>query len=338
VAELEPVLLAGTTVKRASLHNADEIVRKDVRIGDRVVIQKAGEIIPQVVRVEPEARDGSERVYHFPTTCPSCGAPVAHEDEGVDLRCTNPPGKCPAQLKEMLRWFAHRDAMDIEGLGEKLIEQLVDGGHVRSAADLYRLDVDRLASLERMGKKSAQNLVDAIQASKTRGLDRLLTGLTIRHVGTRGAEILAQRFGTLDALLSATLAELENTPEIGPVVAASVHDYFQNEANRGLIEELRAAGVEPAPYQVVTAASGVLPLAGKTVVLTGTLPKRTRSEAESLIKQLGGKTTGSVSKSTTYVLAGEEAGSKLEKAKTLGIPIISEADLEQWAAEAGVPI
>ncbi len=332
VADLTPVVLAGTTVRRASLHNADEIARKDVRIGDTVVIQKAGEIIPQVVRVEVEARDGSEVPFVFPATCPSCGAPVEREPEGVDFRCTNPPSSCPEQLKESIRWFAHRDSMDVDGLGIKLIDQMVDKGLVRSLADLYRLDEETLADLERMGKKSAANLVAALEASKRRPLDRFLTGLTIRHVGTRGAEVLAERFGTLEAVKSASLAELESVPEIGNVVAASVHDYFQNEANRALLDDLHSVGVDPSPVRPSVAASGQLPLAGKTIVLTGTLPTRTRPEAEALIKQLGGKVTGSVSKSTSFVLAGADAGSKLEKARALNIPIIDEAELDRLAS------
>src|SRR5262249_37738004 len=223
VAELEPVLLAGTTVKRASLHNADELERKDVRIGDAVVIQKAGEIIPQVVRVEVDARKGAETAYRFPTHCPSCGARVERSAEEVDYYCSNPPGRCPDQLKEWIRWYAHRDAMDIDGLGEKLIHQLSDKGLVKSLADLYRLDAATLAHLERMGKKSADNLVAALEASKPRTLDRLLTGLTIRHVGTRMSEILAAKVQTLDRLRAMTLEELEAIPEVGPVVAASIH-------------------------------------------------------------------------------------------------------------------
>ncbi len=198
VADLVPVPLAGTTVKRASLHNADEILRKDVRIGDTVVIQKAGEIIPQVVRVEVSARDGSEQPFDFPTTCPSCGAPVTRHTGEVDFHCTNSPARCPEQLKEWIRWYAHRDAMDVDGLGTKLIHQLVDRGLVKNLADLYRLDAPTLAGLERMGKKSADNLVAALEATKHRTLDRLITGLTIRHVGTRSAEILAERYPTLD--------------------------------------------------------------------------------------------------------------------------------------------
>ncbi len=334
VADLKPVLLAGTTVKRATLHNADEIARKDVRIGDTVVIEKAGEIIPQVVRVETEGRDGSERSFVFPEVCPSCGGPVAREEGEADYRCQNPPGKCPEQLKELIRWFAHRDAMDVEGLGEKIIGQLIDRGDVKNLADLYRLDAPALAALERMGKKSAENLVAALSASKTRSLDRLLTGLTIRHVGTRGAEILAERFVTLDPLMNASVAELEAVPEIGSVVAKSIHDFFQDEHNRQVIAELKEVGVDPTPFRPATFGVANLPLAGKTFVLTGTLPNRSRPDAEAVIKRLGGKVSGSVSKSTTYLLAGEDAGSKLEKAKSLGIAIIDEAQLDTWLAEA----
>jgi DNA ligase (NAD+) len=332
VAELMPVPLAGTTVKSASLHNADEIVRKDVRIGDTVVIQKAGEIIPQVVRVETDSRTGDERIFHFPTHCPSCGAPATREPGEVDYRCSNPPSKCPAQLKEMIRWFAHRDAMDIENLGTKLIDKLVDLGMVKGLADLYRLDVETLADLDRMGKKSAQNLVEALKASKKRPLDRLLTGLTIRHVGTRSAEILAERFSTLEALRSASLADLEAVPGLGQVLALSVYDFFHDPHIQQQLDDLLEVGVSPAPVVVDTAARGRLPFSGKTFVITGTLPKRSRAEAESLIKKYGGKVTGSVSKSTTMVLAGAEAGSKLEKAQQLKIPVIDEAEFEQLVA------
>jgi DNA ligase (NAD+) len=328
VAELEPVQLAGTTVKRASLHNADELERKDIRIGDAVVIQKAGEIIPQVVRVETGARDGTETPFHFPKTCPSCGARVERTGDEVDFYCSNPPSRCGDQLKEWLRWYAHRDAMDIDGLGEKLIVQLVDKKLVKGLADLYRLDAATLTELERMGKKSAENLVRAIEASKHRSLDRLLTGLTIRHVGTRMAEVIAGRVQGLDQLRAMSLEQLEGIPEVGPIVAASVHEYFHEPENERLIDELKEAGVSPVPLER-RQTTGKLVFAEKTFVLTGTLPKRSRAEAESLIKEHGGKISGSVSKVTSYVLAGEEAGSKLEKARQLGIPIIDEAELER---------
>jgi DNA ligase (NAD+) len=331
VADLEPVQLAGTTVKRASLHNADEIERKDIKIGDAVVIQKAGEIIPQVVRVEIDARKGTERAFHLPAHCPSCHATVVRSGDEVDYYCSNPPSRCPGQLKEWLRWYAHRDAMDIEGLGEKLIDQLVDKKLVRNLADLYRLDSATLAGLERMGKKSADNLVQAIEESKKRPLDRLLAGLTIRHVGTRMAEIIAERVHTLEALRAVSLSDLEAIPEVGPVVAASIHEYLHDPENQKLLDELREVGVNPHAVRPARAAGGKLPFAGKTFVLTGTLPNRSRTLAEALIKERGGKIAGSVSKMTSYVLAGDEPGSKLEKARKLGIPVIDEAEFERMA-------
>ena len=331
VAELDPVPLAGTTVRRATLHNADEVARKDLRIGDVVLVRKAGEIIPQVVRVETSARDGSERVFEFPATCPSCGAPARQVEGEVDRHCSNPPSRCPDQLKEWIRWFAHRDAMDIEGLGEKLAGQLVDEGLVHTVADLYRLDAETLLGLDRMGQKSAASLVEAIAASKSRPLDRLLTGLTIRHVGIRNAEILATRFGTLEALRAADLDTLAAVPEVGPVVAAGVHAYFREPEIVALLDDLHALGVRPPRYEPPAAPVGGALFAGKTFVLTGTLPKRSRADAETVIKRLGGKTSSSVSKSTSFVLAGEEPGGKLEKARALGVPIIDESEFERMA-------
>jgi DNA ligase (NAD+) len=256
---------------------------------------------------------------------------VERSGDEVDYYCTNPPSRCPDQLKEWLRWYAHRDAMDVDGLGEKLIDQLVDKKLVTSLADLYRLDAAQLAELERMGQKSAENLVRALEASKHRTLDRLLTGLVIRHVGTRMAEVIAERAGTLERLRAMSLAELEALPEVGPVVAASIHDYFQDPENARLLDDLAEVGVKPEPIKRVATSGGNVPLAGKTFVLTGTLPNLSRAEAESLIKRYGGKVSGSVSKVTSYVVAGEEAGSKLEKAKQLGIPVIDEAALERMA-------
>jgi DNA ligase (NAD+) len=331
VAELEPVQLAGTTVKRASLHNADELERKDIMVGDAVVIQKAGEIIPQVVRVETDSRKGTETRFRFPKTCPSCGAPVERSGDEVDYYCSNPPSRCPDQLKEWLRWYAHRDAMDIDGLGQKLIDQLVEKKLVTSLADLYRLDAHTLAGLERMGEKSADNLVQALEASKHRTLDRLITGLTIHHVGTRMAEIIAGRVKTLEQLRTMTLAQLEEVPEVGPIVAASIHNYFQDAENQALLDDLTGVGVHAEPIHTTESKGGTVPFAGKTFVLTGTLPKRSRAEAEALIKERGGKISGSVSKMTSYVLAGDEPGSKREKAKQLGIPIINEDEFERLA-------
>lgn len=332
VADLQPVLLAGTTVKAASLHNPDEIRRKDVRIGDTVVIQKAGEIIPQVIRVETEQRDGSETPYEFPDHCTSCGAPAVREPDEVDVRCSNPPSRCMGQLEEWVRWYAHRDAMDVDGLGAKLIHQLIDRGLVRGLADLYRLDEPMLAGLDRMGKKSAANLLASLESSKHRTLDRLLTGLTIRHVGTRMSEILAERYPTLEALRAAPLEELESVPEVGSVVAASVFDYLRDEENSRTIDELLEVGVRPEPL-VREQAGGGLPLLGKTVVITGTLPRRSRAEAEAWVKRHGGKVTGSVSKNTSMLLAGEDAGSKLTKAQELKIAVVSEPELEQLLGE-----
>ncbi len=331
VAELEPVRLAGTTVKRATLHNADEIRRKDVREGDAVVVQKAGEIIPQVVRVEKEARDGTEKEFEFPDRCPSCEAAVVRDPGEVDYRCSNKPSACLSQLGRRLRQFAHRDALDVEGLGNKLVDQLVKTGLVHSIPDLYRLDVPTLAALERMGEKSAENLTAAIEKSKTKTLDRLLAGLAIRHVGVRTSEVLAERFPTLAALRAATLAELEAVPEVGAVVAASVYEFLQDPDHQRLLDELVTLGVDPAPYLPVASTSTALPFLGKTFVLTGTLPKRARAEAEALIKSLGGKTTGSVSKSTSFVLAGADPGSKLEKARALGVTVLDEAQFEAMA-------
>ena len=328
VAHLEPVQLAGTTVSRASLHNADEITRKDIRVGDKVLVEKAGEIIPYVIRSEPSARNGSEEIFHFPSNCPACSSPVEREEGGVYFRCTGPA--CPAQLKERLRFFAHRNAMDIEGLGTAIVDQLVDAGLVRSIADLYRLTFEQLVDLERMGKKSAQNLLDGIAASKSRGLAHLLTGLGIRHVGEHVAELLAAKFGNMDDLMNASVERLAQVEGIGEERAGSIHKFFQSRAGRKTIEDLHSLGLKltedarPTPAQM-----GAADLTGKTFVVTGTLTKFSRDEIEGLIKQLGGKAAGSVSKKTSYVVAGENAGSKLGKAKQLGVPVLSEEEFEK---------
>jgi DNA ligase (NAD+) len=328
VAHLEAVQLAGTTVSRASLHNADEIVRKDIRVGDQVLIEKAGEIIPYVIRSEPSARTGSEQVFHFPAQCPVCAAPVERTEGEVYYRCTGPA--CPAQLKERLRFYAHRNAMDIEGLGTALIDQLVDTGLVQSIPDLYRLTLEVLVDLERMGKKSAQNLLDGLEASKTRGLCRLLTGLGIRHVGEHVAELLAAEFGTIDDLMNAPVERLAQVEGIGPERAESIHQFFQSTGGRKTMGELRSLGLKltedacPAP-----AAAGGTPLMGKTIVVTGTLVHYSREEIEQRIKELGGKATGTVSKKTDYVIAGEKAGSKLDKARQLGVPVLSEEEFDK---------
>ncbi|MDZ4781371.1 MAG: NAD-dependent DNA ligase LigA [Planctomycetia bacterium] len=325
VAYLEPVELAGTTVSRASLHNADEIARKDVRIGDYVVVEKAGKIIPHIVRVELHRRDDRVREFQFPTACPECATPVIKDDGGVYIRCPNP--ECPAQLRERLRYFAGRNAMDIEGLGEKLIDQLVRERRVKSYGDLFRLDLETLLNLERMGEKSSQNLIEQIAASKARGLARLLNALSIRHVGTRGATVLAMRFGTIDRLRAATVETLSNVDEIGPVIAASVYEYLHSPYGEHTIDDLAALGVSLEATEQTAGTSEKL--AGKTLVVTGTLVHYTRDEIERLIAQHGGRAASSVSKKTGYLVAGAEAGSKLAKAEQLGVKVITEDEFRE---------
>jgi DNA ligase (NAD+) len=328
VAHLDPVQLAGTTVSRASLHNADEIVRKDIRVGDRVLVEKAGEIIPYVVRSEASARTGAEQYFHFPSQCPVCGAPVERAEGEAYYRCTGVA--CPAQLKERLRFYAHRNAMEIEGLGTALIDQLVDTGLVQSIPDLYRLKLETLVELERMGKKSAQNLLNGLEASKTRGLCRLLTGLGIRHVGEHVAELLATKFGNIDDLMNAPAERLARVEGIGQERAESIHRFFQSTGGRKTIEELRSLGFKlTEDARPVPTAAGGTPFMGKIIVVTGTLTRYSREEIEKRIKQLGGKATGTVSKKTDYVVAGEKAGGKLHKARQLGVPVLSEAEFEQ---------
>jgi len=326
VAHLLPVPIAGTTVSRASLHNRDEIERLGVKIGDHVVVEKAGKIIPHVLRVEIEARTGTEQDFRFPTSCPVCDSALVREAEEVDFRCPNP--NCPARLRETLRFFASRGAMDIDGLGIKRLEQLLDAGLVKGLADIYRLHERReeLLQLERSGEKSVDKLLNGIEVSKTRPLWRLLTGLNIRHVGTRNAQVLEAEFGTLDAIMEASEDDLASTNEIGPVIAQSVKAFCETPANRRLIEDLREAGLNlgtPVERKSLSAENGLL--AGKTVVVTGTLPTLKRQDAEELIRAHGGKPAGSVSRKTDYVLAGEKAGSKLDKANELGVEILDEA-------------
>jgi DNA ligase (NAD+) len=324
VAVLDPVQLAGTTVSRASLHNADEIARKDIRVGDMVVVEKAGEIIPYIVRAEHAARTGAEKVFHFPAKCPVCGAPVKKDEKGPFYRCTSLD--CVARLKRQLRSFAQRNAMDIEGMGTEIVEQLVDSGLVRSIPDIYSLTLEPLVELERMGQKSAQNLLDGIEASKQRGLARVLTGLAIPHVGEHVAEVLAEEFGDIDALMQAAVERLNAINGIGSVLAESVHTYFQSTSGKKIIQGLRDKDVkltEPKKRRVV--ADG---LTGKTFVVTGTLSRYSRDEIEDLIKRLGGKATGSVTKKTDYVVAGEKAGSKLDKARQLGVKVLSEDEFD----------
>jgi len=325
VADLAPVELAGTIVRRASLHNADEIVRKDVRIGDVVVVEKAGKIIPHIVRVETTERQGELAPFEFPTRCPECRTTLVKDEQGVYIRCPNPA--CPAQLKERIRYFASRAAMDIEGLGDKLVEQLVDCGAVKSYGDLYRLQLETLENLERMGRKSSESLLAGIQSSKQRGLARLLNALSIRHVGARVATVLAEHFGDIDALLAADENTLSTINEIGPVIAASVAGYLQSDYGRKTIADLSDQGLDmTSPKRASTGAAGI---AGKTFVVTGTLSKYSREQIEARIVENGGRAASSVSKNTDYLVAGEKAGSKLEKARALGITILNEQQFDE---------
>ena len=326
-ADLEPVQIAGTTVSRVSLHNVEEIARKDVRIGDTIIVEKAGKIIPHVVRVEKHRRLPTAREFVYPTHCPACNTKLERDEGGVFIRCPN--YACPAQLGERLLYFASRSAMDIEGLGEKLAYQLVETGLVREVGDLYQLTEEPLTGLERMGKKSAQKLVANIAASKTRGLARLLNALSIRHVGARVAATIAEHFGAMDALLAASEEDLANVEDVGPVIAASVYRFLHSEQGQRALRRLCEAGLDmTAPKRAATTAATAGPLSGQTLVVTGTLEKYTREQIESLIEQHGGRAASSVSKSTDYLVAGEKAGSKLDKAQKLGVPVISEAEFD----------
>ena len=320
VANLSPVQLAGTTVKRASLHNFDELRRLDVRCGDTVVVEKAGEIIPQVVEVIKKLRPAGAVSFKVPKKCPNCGSPVAKDEDGVYIRCLNPD--CLGQLKERLRYFAGRDQMDIENLGVALIEQLVETGLVKNFADLYKLQTSDLIELERMADKSAGNVIEAIEKSKTQPLWRLVAALGIRHIGGQSAQILAEYFGSLKAIMTADEKTLEAIEQIGPTMAKSIYKYFRDPKNRVVVDELLAAGVKPKQPKVVKKATGKL--TGKTIVVTGTLEKLTRQQVEQAIRQAGAKATSSVSKKTDFVLAGKEPGSKLDKARKLGVKVINE--------------
>ena len=317
-AVLEPVRLAGTTVTYATLHNQDFITERDIRIGDTVMVRKAGEIIPEVLGVVSEMRPEGAVAYRLPENCPVCGAPVAREADGAHIRCTG--AECPAQLLRTIAHFASRDAMDIEGLGIAVVETLVEAGLVKTPGDLYFLKEEDLVGLEHMGKKSAQNLLTAIEKSKSQDLSRLLFSFGIRQIGQKAGKVLAARFGTLDALCEASLDDLTAVDDIGTVTAQSVLNWFADPQSRHLIERLRQAGVN------MTAAEqeNDQRFAGKTFVLTGTLERFTRSEATEMIESRGGKASGSVSKKTSFVVAGEAAGSKLRKAQELGIPVLTE--------------
>lgn len=320
-ANLAPVRLAGTTVSRATLHNLDFIRERDIHLGDYVTVQKAGDIIPEVVCAHPEKRDGTEIPFEMPTVCPSCGEPVFREEGEAAVRCTN--ASCPAQLSRGIEHFASKDAMDIDGLGPQIVEALIRADLIHDPADLYSLKAEQVADLERMGEKSAKNLIDAIEKSKQAGLERLLFALGIRNIGAVAAAALAARFGTLEAAMDATMEELCAIPDFGEITALCVVNYFSHEQNRALCRRLADAGL----VTISTAAPTSDRYAGKTFVLTGTLPTMSRDEASALIKAQGGKVSGSVSKKTDYVVAGEAAGSKLTKANELGVTVIDEATL-----------
>jgi len=350
VAHLKPVQIAGTTVSRASLHNRDEIERLGVRIGDWVVVEKAGKIIPHVLRVEQNRRDGSEKAFRFPTQCPQCKTPVV-QDEGAAIHTLAQLADHPdreagsgraqaalALLRETLRYYASRAAMDIEGLGIKLVEQLLDAGLVKSLPDLYRLKDRReeLLELERMGEKSADNLLAGIETSKDRPLWRLLAGLNIRHVGATVAQVLANEFGSIDEIMQQSEETLAEVEEIGPIIAKSVYDFFHSRYGKDLIEELRGCGLnfgEPKTKKAQAKTGG--PLEGKTIVVTGSLSRFTRDEIKELIRERGGKATGSVSGNTDYVIAGDDPGSKYDKARELGVRILTEEEFMDIAEVDG---
>lgn len=333
VAVMRPVRVGGVEVSRATLHNEEEMRRKGVHIGDTVVVQRAGDVIPEVVSVEKEKRPRGARAVKMPAKCPVCGTPVMREEGEAALRCPNP--LCPAVVRESLRHFGARNAMDIDGLGEKLVNQLVDKGLIKEPADIFRLGRDELAALDRMGEKSADNLLAAIEKAKTRGLGRFVFALGIRHVGEHLADVLAARFGSAEALMGADEDVLTGVHEVGPQVARSIVSFFREPRSRGMVESLLAAGVRPAP-PARPAGEGA-PFAGKTFVLTGGLASRTRDEAKRAIEALGGRVSVSVSKKTDYVVAGEAPGSKLAQAEKLGVRVLSEAEFDRALEEKSLP-
>ena len=329
-AVLKPVFISGSQVSRATLHNYDYIVEKDIRIGDTVVIQKAGDIIPEVVEVVKSKRTGEERKFEMPNVCPACGSHVVRQENEAAYKCTSM--ECPAQLMRNIIHFASRDAMDIEGLGPAIVQQLLDEGMIAGVADLYSLEADKLAGLDRLGEKSASNLVAAIKKSKENDLPKLIFGLGIPLIGQRAAKLICQRFGSMDALMAAQKEQIESIHEIGGKMADSLLEFFGQPQNKAEIEKLRQAGVNFLSL-APEVEGGVLE--GKTFVLTGTLPTLKREEAKELIEAQGGKVSGSVSKKTDYVVAGEEAGSKLIKAQSLNIPVISEEELRNMLKKDG---
>jgi DNA ligase (NAD+) len=324
VANLSPVQLSGTTVSRATLHNGEEIKRKDIKVGDHVLIEKSGEIIPAVLEVVLERRTGHEKRFEMPTKCPSCGEPVVQTPGQIDVRCVNV--ECPEQVKRRLEHFAHRGAMDIEGLGIMMVAQLVERGLVKRVDHIYALDEEALGGLERMGKKSVRNLLDAIEASKKQPMWRLVFGLGILHVGATAARELGDFFGTLDALQKASLEQLQKAPNTGDVVAQSIRDWFDNKDNQNLIEALRRHGLNFGKGE--EAAKVDDRLEGKTWVITGTLSEPREVFAD-LIRSHGGRVAGSISGKTDFLLAGEEAGSKLEKARSLNVRVVDEEEFRQ---------
>ena len=325
VAEFEPVLLAGTTVRRATLHNYEDLSRKDVRVGDTVAVEKAGDVIPKVTRVLLEKRPGGAVPFEMPSSCPECGEAVVREEGQVAVRCVS--ASCPAQVKEAIGHYVARRAMDVEGLGDERIDQLLGARLIADVADLYALRAEDLAALERWGEKSAANVLAEIERSKEAGLARLLFGLGLRHVGEKTGKVLARRFGTMEALRAASEEELTGVSEIGPETARSVRDWLERPANVQLLAKLETVGVRMNEPEGAPAPGG--PLHGMTLVLTGTLPRRTREEATAAIERAGGKVSGSVSRKTSAVVAGAEAGSKLEKARALGVPVWTEDDLDR---------
>jgi DNA ligase (NAD+) len=326
VAKLEPVFVGGTTVSNATLHNVFELRRKGVRIGDTVIVRRAGDVIPEVVGRMPGPRHDYVANFRMPRQCPACGSAVVREPGGMDYRCSGGL-VCPAQRKQAILHYAGRRAMDIEGLGDKLVDQLVDSGLIRTLPELYTLGVAKLTALERMGEKSAQNLVANLEKSKQATLQRFLYALGIRQVGESTARDLARHFGSMDRLMDATVEQLLEVPDVGPIVAQSIRTFFDQPHNREAVEQLRAAGIHWEEHDGAQKPQGPQPLAGKTLVLTGTLPTLSRDEAKALVEAAGGKVSGSVSKKTNWVVAGEEAGSKLDKARELGIEILDEAGL-----------
>ena len=324
MAILEPVKVAGSTISKTTLHNEDFIKEKDLKIGDIVVIQKAGDVIPEIVEVKKNKRTGKEKKFNMPKVCPVCGAEAVREEGEAAIRCTGI--ECPAKLYRNLVHFASREAMNIDGLGEQIIKQLLDKGLISNMADIYTLKLEDIASLKKNGTKFAQNLINAINRSKQNDLYRLITALGIRHVGTKAAKVLARRYKTMDRLMNVTSSELSFVEDIGPVMAESIREFFLQEQTVDLIERLKQAGVNMESLEEEGEDNR---FEGKTFVLTGTLEKYTRGEAGSIIEKFGGKTSSSVSKKTDYVIAGEEAGSKLTKAQNLGITILSEEDFDE---------